>query len=103
MHLASRCIKYSTLMALASFLGCRALVEKKEPGRHCLCLFSSSRISGNFHEICSVTLTSARRAEFMPASNDLLHSTAYCDHTIIPVVILNAWHSVSGKCFVELF
>ena len=80
-------------MALASFLGSRAFVEKKEPGRHCLCLLSSSRISGNygnFHEIFSVTLTSARRAEFMPASNDLLHSTTYCGHTIIPVVILNA-------------
>ena len=32
---------------VASFSGCSAWAEKKEPGTHCLCMLSSPRISGN--------------------------------------------------------
>ena len=52
---------------LASFPGSSAWAERKEPGTHCLRMLSSPRISGNlefFRKICSVTLTSARYADF---------------------------------------
>ena len=52
---------------LASFPGSCVWVEKKELGTHCLRMLSSPRISGNleiFRKICSVTLTSARYADF---------------------------------------
>ena len=52
---------------LASFPGSSAWVDEKEPGTHCLRMLSSPRISGNleiFRKICSVTLTSARYADF---------------------------------------
>ena len=45
-------------------------VEKKEAGTHCLCMLRFPRISGNlkisenFYKICSITLTSARYANF---------------------------------------
>ena len=48
---------------VASFLGCRAWVGRKEPGTHCLRMLSFPRISGNLEisrKTCSVTLTSAR-------------------------------------------
>ena len=52
---------------LASFPGSSAWAERKEPGTHSLRMLSSPRISGNleiFCKICSVTLTSARYADF---------------------------------------
>ena len=52
---------------VASFPGSSAWAEKKETGTHCLRMLSSPRISGNseiFRKICSVTLTSARYADF---------------------------------------
>ena len=54
-------------LQLALFPGSSAWAEKKEPGTHCLRMLSSPRISGNleiFRKICSVTLTSARYADF---------------------------------------
>ena len=57
----------SALSALASFPGSSAWVDEKEPDTHCLRMLSSPRISGNleiFRKICSVTLTSARYADF---------------------------------------
>ena len=64
-----QCLHVSSVTggALASFPGSSAWAEKKEPGTHCLRMFSSPRISGNleiFRKICSVTLTSARYADF---------------------------------------
>ena len=58
---------YSSAHTLASFPGSSAWAERKEPGTHCLRMLSSPRISGNleiFRKICSVTLTSARYADF---------------------------------------
>ena len=52
---------------LALFPGSSAWAERKEPGTHCLHMLSFPRISGNleiFRKICSVTLTSARYANF---------------------------------------
>ena len=52
---------------IASFPGSSPWVDEKEPGTHCLRMLSSPRISGNleiFRKICSVTLTSARYADF---------------------------------------
>ena len=52
---------------LASFPGSGVWAEKKEPETYCLPMLSSLRISrdiGNFSKICSVTLTSAKHADF---------------------------------------
>ena len=60
-------IVYSSISFLWISLvpGSCAWAEKNEPGTHCLHMLSSPRTSGgNFRKICSVTLTSARNADF---------------------------------------
>ena len=59
---------YGAWQEVASFPGSSACVGgEKKPGTHCLRMLSFPRISGNleiFCKICSITLTSARYANF---------------------------------------
>ena len=62
---------------VASFPGSHVRAEEKQPGTHCLCMLSSSRISGLKIFIISVTLTSARYADFSHIKK-CLSLTALC-------------------------
>jgi len=99
-------------MVLASFPCSSAWAERKEPGTDCLRMLSSSRISGNleiFRKICSVTLTSAKYADFSRIKDachwprsvwmmtkerqrySALRLQEFCPHSCIPAKHCSTW------------